>query len=80
MTTGVDELLEQVRSKRQLPVPEVRRRIRLAAGVSVRELAKALGVSHTAVASWEPPEGRTPSRGLRDEYRRLLEELRRLAA
>jgi transcriptional regulator with XRE-family HTH domain len=77
MTTGVDDLLERVRSRRKLPAPAERRRIREAAGLSLRDVAVAVGVSHTAVASWEA--GYTP-RERRNEYARLLEELSRLAA
>jgi DNA-binding transcriptional regulator YiaG len=77
MTSGVDELLERVRSRRKLPTTSERRRIRQAAGVSLRDVAVALGVSHTAVAKWE--EGATP-REQRDAYARLLEELKHIAA
>jgi DNA-binding transcriptional regulator YiaG len=75
--SGVDELLERVRSRRTLPVPSERRRIREEAGVSIRELARALGASHTAVASWEA--GATP-REHRAAYAQLLAELARAAA
>jgi transcriptional regulator with XRE-family HTH domain len=75
--TGVDELLEQVRSRRKLPAKDERRRIREAAGLSLRDVATAVGVSHTAVASWEA--GATP-REHRAAYARLLEELQHLAA
>ena len=75
MTTGVDDLLERVRSHRTLPVASERRQIREAAGVSLRDVATALGVSHTAVASWEA--GSTP-REQRTAYARLLDELRKL--
>lgn len=77
LTSGVDELLERVRSQRKLPTKSERRRIREAAGVSLRDIAVALGVSHTAVAKWE--DGATP-REHRDAYARLLEELKRVAA
>jgi transcriptional regulator with XRE-family HTH domain len=76
MTTGVDELLERVRSRRDLPVASERRRIREDAGVSLRDVADALGVSHTAVAKWEA--GAMP-REQRNAYGRLLEELKRVA-
>jgi transcriptional regulator with XRE-family HTH domain len=66
-------LLEQVRSRRKLPAPQERRRIREDAGISLRALGSALGVSHTAVASWEL--GATP-REHRSEYAGLLEEIR----
>jgi ApbE superfamily uncharacterized protein (UPF0280 family) len=73
-----DELLEQLRSRRRLPPGSERRRIREAAGVSVRRLAAAIpptGVSPMAVVRWEA--GATP----RDPahlrvYGELLEELR----
>jgi transcriptional regulator with XRE-family HTH domain len=77
MTSGVDELLERIRSRRALPPKSERRRIREAANVSLRDVAVALGVSHTAVAKWE--DGATP-REHRDAYARLLEELKRAAA
>ena len=50
---ALDELLERVRSRRLLPDAAERRRIRVAAGVSQRELASALGVSWTAIQRWE---------------------------
>jgi transcriptional regulator with XRE-family HTH domain len=77
LTASVDTLLERVRSRRQLPVPSERRRIREQAGVTLRDVAIALGVSHTAVAKWEA--GATP-REQRNAYARLLDELDRIAA
>jgi DNA-binding transcriptional regulator YiaG len=74
---GIDELLEQVRSRRELPRPDERRRIRTAAELSLRDVAAALGVSHTAVAKWE--KGSKP-RERRLAYARLLDELKRIAA
>ena len=71
--TGVDELLELVGSRRTLPVPVERRRIREAAELTLRDVATALGVSHTAVASWEA--GVTP-REHRAAYALLLEQLK----
>ena len=76
MSNGVDELLERVRSRRELPLPAERRLIRTAAKVSLRDVAAALGVSHTAVAAWEA--GATP-REHRKSYAQLLEELKRAA-
>jgi DNA-binding transcriptional regulator YiaG len=67
-----EPLLEQVRSRRILPPPSERQRIRVDAGVSLRAVGKALGVSHAAVASWE--RGATP-REHRDAYAQLLREL-----
>jgi hypothetical protein len=72
------ELLERLRSRRRLPPASERRRIREAAGVSLRQIATAMpphGVSAMAVLRWEA--GATP----RDQahlraYGRLLEELK----
>jgi DNA-binding transcriptional regulator YiaG len=75
MPASFDELLEQVRSRRALPPPAERRRIREAAGVSLRDMAKAVGVSHTAITDWE--SGTMP-REHRAAYARLLDELHRL--
>jgi len=77
LSSGVDALLEQARSRRNLPLPADRRRIREAAGLSLRAVAAALGVSHTAVANWEA--GGTPREQERGSYGRLLEELDRMA-
>jgi transcriptional regulator with XRE-family HTH domain len=77
MAVGVDELLKRVRARRVLPVPRERRRIREAADLSLRDVAAALGVSHTAVASWEA--GATP-REHRAAYADLLDELTKLVA
>ena len=74
-----NQLLDQLRSRRRLPPGPERRRIREAAGVSVRRLAAAIppsGVSAMAVVRWE--SGATPRNPehLRG-YAELLEELRR---
>ena len=71
--TQYGALLDQVRSRRRLPVPRERRRIREDAGLSLRAVAAAIGVSHTAVASWEA--GGVP-REHTAAYARFLEELR----
>ena len=73
-----EELLARLRTRRRLPPPAERRRIREDAGVSVRQMAAALGVSPMAPVRWE--QGATP----RDpehtrEYAQLLEELRLFA-
>jgi predicted DNA-binding transcriptional regulator YafY len=75
-----EALLEQLRSRRRLPPASERRRIREAAGVSLRQLGAAIpphGVSAMAVLRWEA--GATPrdTEHLR-AYGRLLEELRHL--
>jgi DNA-binding transcriptional regulator YiaG len=75
MTTGAEELLARVRSRRKLPPAEDRRRIREKAGVSVRDMAEALGVSHMTVVNWEA--GSTPKDERRDAYAQLLADLER---
>ena len=77
MTGSVDELLDQARSRRKLPLPAERRRIRETAGISLRDVAAAVGVSHAAVANWEA--GGMPRGKPRAAYVRLLDELKRLA-
>lgn len=72
---GVHDLLARVRARRSLPPAEERRRIRQEAGVSQREMAKALGTSWTSVQRWE--EGARP-RKHEASYMRLLDELRKL--
>ena len=74
---GVDELLERVRARRELPIVPERRQIRERAGVNQRGLARALGVSWTTVQRWE--EGSRP-RDHVAEYARALEELKRISA
>lgn len=74
--SGVDELLKRVKTRaRGLPPPEERKAIREEAGVSIREMARALDVSHTAITRWEA--GGTPRRrnGITD-YQRLLAGLK----
>jgi hypothetical protein len=76
-----EALLEQLRSQRRLPPATERRRIREAAGVSLRQLAAAIspsGVSPMAVVRWEA--GSTPRNPAHVRaYARLLDELKRLA-
>lgn len=77
--TEAEQLLEQVRARRVLPPAAERRRIREAAGVSQHEMAKALGVSWTAIYRWETgskPRQREHEVGYAD----LLAELKRVAA
>jgi hypothetical protein len=73
-------LLEQLRSRRRLPVAAERRQIRERAGVSIRKLAAAIppeGVSPMAVVRWEQgAQPRNPEHVR--AYGQLLDELRRL--
>ncbi len=78
MTAAQEELLERVRARRVLPIAEDRKRIREDAKVSQHEMARALGVSWTAIWRWE--NGARP-REHRNEvaYADLLNELKRFA-
>jgi transcriptional regulator with XRE-family HTH domain len=71
------ELLERLRAKRTLPPAGERRRIREAAGASLRDVARELGTSATSVIRWE--RGASPGKQTA-AYARLLEELQRIAA
>lgn len=69
------KLLDRLRARRTLPVAAERKRIREAAGASLRDVAKELGVSATSVIRWErgaSPGGRTAA------YAELLAELERI--
>lgn len=71
-----NDLIERLRAKRALPTTDERRRLREAAGASLREVARALDTSPTSVIRWErgaSPGDRTAA------YARLLEEFRQLA-
>jgi Ser/Thr protein kinase RdoA (MazF antagonist) len=71
-------LLDRVRSRQRLPLSAERRLIRERAGVSLRELAAAIGVSHVAITRWEDgAQPRNPEHVA--AYGRILAELRRLA-
>ena len=75
MTEAQQALLERVRARRVLPVPDERRRIREAADVSQRELATALGVSWTAIWRWETG-GRPRNAEHEVAYAHLLRQLK----
>lgn len=76
--TGPEQmLLDRVRSRCvQLPPPSQRRRIREDAHVSLRELARALGVTHAAIRNWEAGKG--PGQHKVTQYANLLAELERI--
>jgi DNA-binding transcriptional regulator YiaG len=71
-----NELLERLRAKRTLPAAIERRRLREAAGASLRDVARALGTSPTSVIRWE--RGGSPG-SHSAAYARLLEEFKRIA-
>ncbi len=72
--TTVDTLITRVREGR-LPAPRQRRDIRASAGVSLRDMAAALGVTPMTVLRWERGDVR-PAPANAIAYRRLLNGLR----
>jgi DNA-binding transcriptional regulator YiaG len=66
----LDSVLAVARANHQLPSPDERRRIRESAGISQRELAKALGVATMSIHRWE--YGARPSNALIQGYVNLL--------
>jgi HTH-type transcriptional regulator/antitoxin MqsA len=70
-------ILEEVRDRRDLPSPAMRRAIRLSAGLSLADVGKvAGGVSRQAVAAWEAGKA-IPTGEHLTAYARLLRELQR---
>jgi transcriptional regulator with XRE-family HTH domain len=67
-------LIDDLRAA-QLPPPGERRRIRQAAGATLKEFADELGVSPMAVLRWERGDAE-PRRSRAAAYRRLLDTLR----
>lgn len=66
----IDALVEED----TLPAPQVRRQLRLAAGLTQSEVAEAIGVKRLAVAQWEAGRAQ-PHRGNRRAYTHLLRKL-----
>jgi transcriptional regulator with XRE-family HTH domain len=71
---GLDGLLAHQRRARTLPPPTVRRLLRTRAGISVRQLAAAIGVSPAAVSRWETGL-RTPRGAALETYSAALDRL-----
>jgi hypothetical protein len=76
--TGIETLMAQVRSRRQLPPRHERREIRARAGVSLRDVGTAIGVSHSLVRYWE--QSGDPRGEHRAAYAELLERLKGVGA
>lgn len=74
MTEAATKIADQVRLRRRLPPPHMRRAIRLAAGLSAAEVAAAMGVTRQAVAAWERGR-RTPRGPLLSAYIEVLEAM-----
>jgi DNA-binding transcriptional regulator YiaG len=71
---ALEQALGQVRTRRQLPPPSRRRRLRERAGLSQLAVARALGVTREAVAYWERGH-RTPRPASAAAYLELLDRL-----
>ncbi|MFC9431905.1 helix-turn-helix transcriptional regulator [Streptomyces sp. NPDC056987] len=68
----VDSLLDGLDDV--LPPPRVRAQLRLAAGLTQKDVADAVGVKRVAVARWELGQSH-PRRPHRDAYMHLLQRL-----
>jgi DNA-binding transcriptional regulator YiaG len=77
--TVTDRVRAAARVHRDLPAPDVRRRLRLAAGMTQREVGAAIGVTSHCVAQWERGI-RTPRGAQLVAYVEALNALRALAA
>lgn len=67
-------LMDEVRAARRLPVPDMARAIRRAAGVEQSRMADELGVHRVTIARWEAGT-RSPRGSLRARYADLLAAL-----
>jgi transcriptional regulator with XRE-family HTH domain len=70
------DLIERLRAMRALPPAEERRRLREAAGASLRDVGLELDTSATSVIRWE--RGASPGSHTA-AYARLLAEFKRIA-
>ena len=72
---GTETLRAELRARRELPPPAMRKAIREAAGVTRTKVARSVGVTRQAVALWESGR-RTPSGRYLEAYLRVLRLLR----
>ncbi|MBI4345707.1 MAG: helix-turn-helix transcriptional regulator [Elusimicrobia bacterium] len=75
----LDAALDDARTRRRLPAPAARRRIRQRVGVTATAVARALGVTPASVTRWETGLRDPAERYLR-RYIELLDRLVREAA
>ncbi|HEX7126644.1 MAG TPA: helix-turn-helix transcriptional regulator [Thermodesulfobacteriota bacterium] len=73
-THALDDALVRARRARRLPSPAARRQLRVQAGLTQLDIARALGVTRECVARWELG-CRTPRGVLLDRYIELLDRL-----
>lgn len=68
-----------VASRSPLPPSKERKRLREAHGLTLDEVAEALGVRRATVSGWESSANKTVARGpVREAYARLLDQLAKL--
>jgi DNA-binding transcriptional regulator YiaG len=53
MVTTLEDIRARVRARQELPPPAMRKALREAAGVSLRDAAAAVGVTYEAMRQWE---------------------------
>ena len=70
-----ERVAAKIDSRRRLPVPAMRRYIRLAAELTQQDVAESLGVDRVTVARWESGR-RTPRGQLLLDYLDLLDEMK----
>ena len=75
MGATLEELTQRVRTRRDLPPPEVRRALRRAAGVPMQDIAEIVGVTRQAVSLWERGS-REPRDANLASYAQVLRALR----
>ena len=74
MDAGIAALVQRVQTRRRLPSPRARRRVRERAGLTQQDIAAALGVTRTAVSLWEAGD-REPRPMHRARYLELLDRI-----
>jgi transcriptional regulator with XRE-family HTH domain len=70
-----EKALTKAREREKFPKPAQRRFVREEAGLTLRDVARALGVTEAAVSRYETGL-REPRGELRDKYLKVLERLR----
>ncbi len=74
MATAVDDILARARVRAALPPPAARQALRTRFGLTLEDVATAVGVNPSTVSRWEQGV-RTPRASLVPSYVELLERL-----